>query len=232
MLETIRSFAAERLGESGEAEGLQRSHAAYFLGLAEEAEPHLRGSPLEWLDVLELEHDNFRAALTRSVNADPEAALRLVAALSDFWIARGHLLEGRRSLDRALGAASGRTAARAKALLGSCGLDFRAGSNAAAAALAEESLTIYREVGDGEDAGRSLHLLGILAWVEGEPSGRPSSSMKASLWPARAISRPFGPRRSTRSAFCAGFRETTERQRTTFVRASRCCESSERASRP
>ena len=168
MLDTIHAFAAERLGASDEAEELRRRHATYFVKFAEDAEANWRGSEREWLERLEREHDNLRAALTWSVNADPEAALRLVAALSDFWIARGHLLEGRRSLDRALGAASGRTAARAKALLGSCGLDFRAGGNAAAAALAEESLTIYREVGDGEGVGRSLHLLGILAWVRGQ----------------------------------------------------------------
>ena len=65
MLETIREYAAERLEESGEVEELRRRHAAYFLGLAEEAEPNLRGSPGDWLDRLEREHDNFRAALDR-----------------------------------------------------------------------------------------------------------------------------------------------------------------------
>jgi predicted ATPase/DNA-binding SARP family transcriptional activator len=170
MLDTIHAFAAERLAESDEAAELQRHHAAYFLKLAEEAEANWRGSDQERLERLEREHDNLRAALAWSVDSDPDGALRLVAALSDFWIARGHLQEGRRLLDRALGAVSGRTATRAKALLGSCGLDFRAGSNVAAAALAEESLTIYREVGEGDGAGRSLHLLGVLAWVRGETS--------------------------------------------------------------
>ena len=65
MLETIREYAVERLEESGEAEELRRRHAAYFLALAEEAEPNLRGSPGDWLDRLERDHDNFRAALDR-----------------------------------------------------------------------------------------------------------------------------------------------------------------------
>src|SRR5207245_8088700 len=65
MLETIREYAAERLQESGEGEELRRRHAEHFLALAEDAEPYLRGSPREWLDRLEREHDNFRATLDR-----------------------------------------------------------------------------------------------------------------------------------------------------------------------
>ena len=63
MLETIREYAAERLEESDGAEELRRRHAEHFLALAEEAEPNLRGSPGGWLDRLEHEHDNLRAAL-------------------------------------------------------------------------------------------------------------------------------------------------------------------------
>ena len=65
MLETIREYARERLEESGEAESIKRAHAEYFLALAEEAEPRLWGSEdAEWLDRLEEEHDNIRAALS------------------------------------------------------------------------------------------------------------------------------------------------------------------------
>ena len=104
MLETIREYAAERLEESGEAEELRRRHAEHFLALAEEAEPNLRGrSPREWLDRLEREHDNLRAALDRlEASGESELALRLAGALWRFWYLRGHLAEGRRRLESAL----------------------------------------------------------------------------------------------------------------------------------
>ena len=62
MLETIREFAMERLEESGEATEVRRRHAEHFLALAEQAQPHLRGSPREWLDRLQRDHDNLRTA--------------------------------------------------------------------------------------------------------------------------------------------------------------------------
>jgi predicted ATPase len=65
MLETIHEFAREKLQESAEAEQIKRAHAQYFLALAEEAHPELRGpGQLEWLERLEAEHDNMRAALS------------------------------------------------------------------------------------------------------------------------------------------------------------------------
>ncbi len=127
MLETIREHAAERLEESGEVEELRRRHADYFLGLAEEAEPDLRGSPGDWLDRLEREHDNFRAALDRlEASGDSETALRLAAALWRFWYLRGHLAEGRRRLESALRADERPTAARGKALNGAASLAVNA----------------------------------------------------------------------------------------------------------
>src|SRR5688500_6710465 len=64
MLETIHELAREKLGEGGEAEALERQHALYFMGLAEVAEPQIRGAKqVEWLDRLDDEHDNLRAAL-------------------------------------------------------------------------------------------------------------------------------------------------------------------------
>ncbi len=62
MLETLREYAAERLDASGEAERMRRRHADYFTELASQAEPHLRRDEQEWLDRLERERDNIRAA--------------------------------------------------------------------------------------------------------------------------------------------------------------------------
>ncbi|MFC0861347.1 BTAD domain-containing putative transcriptional regulator [Sphaerimonospora cavernae] len=91
MLGTIRAFCAERLTEAGEDEPMRRAHVAYFLDLAATAEPHLRRSEqLEWLDRLDSEHDNLHAALRRATeDGDIERALRLLSALTGFWVLRG-----------------------------------------------------------------------------------------------------------------------------------------------
>jgi predicted ATPase len=104
MLETVHEFAREKLGQSGEAESIKRAHAEYFLTLAEEADPELRGAnQLEWLERLEAEHDNMRAALSwASERNEAEVALKLGGALSLFWLLRDYHSEGRRWLEEAL----------------------------------------------------------------------------------------------------------------------------------
>src|SRR5215218_139761 len=105
MLETVREYALERLEESGELERLRGRHAGYFLELAEEEERESQG-PLQgaWLDRLETEHDNLRAALAWSLTSqgDTEIGLQLTAALSHFWYMREHHSESRMWLESAL----------------------------------------------------------------------------------------------------------------------------------
>jgi predicted ATPase/DNA-binding SARP family transcriptional activator len=94
MFETVRAFCAERLADSGEQEGFRRAHAAYFLDLAQRAEPCLRRTEqVEWLAVLGAEQGNLEAALRWSVTADPAGALRLVAELTWYWWLRGLTVE-------------------------------------------------------------------------------------------------------------------------------------------
>ena len=104
MLETIREFGLERLREAGEATNARRAHAAGFLAFAERAEPALTGpDQAAWFDRLELEHDNLRTALSWAVDVgDVDLALRLGKSLWRFWVARGHLREGRERLARLL----------------------------------------------------------------------------------------------------------------------------------
>ena len=122
MLETIHEYARERLEASGEAEEIKRLHAEYFLALAEGAEPELTGpDQLACLQRLEAEHDNMRAALTWSLEKEPETALRLAGMLARFWEIRSDISEGSMWLEAAL-RQSGRpdtvteAATRAKAL--------------------------------------------------------------------------------------------------------------------
>ncbi|MDP9368760.1 MAG: NB-ARC domain-containing protein, partial [Chloroflexota bacterium] len=107
MLETVREYAQEQLDASGEQAGVQDRHLGWCLALAESAEPELRGAAQgTWLDRLEGEHDNLRAALTWAAEAaEPESrmrGLRVAAALWVFWLRRGHLAEGRGRLDALL----------------------------------------------------------------------------------------------------------------------------------
>ncbi|MFI0717932.1 AfsR/SARP family transcriptional regulator [Streptomyces sp. NPDC021224] len=96
MLESIRAYGAERLAEAGETERTHRAHAAHFLGFALAADPHLRGAgQLEWLRLLSDERDNLQAALHRTLDAgDIPGAMRLISALSSYWLLRGVRYEG------------------------------------------------------------------------------------------------------------------------------------------
>jgi predicted ATPase/class 3 adenylate cyclase len=180
MLETIHEYAHEKLEESGEAEALRRQHASYFLALGEEAEPHLAGPGLvEWLNRLEEEHDNLRAALGWAlgreggpVDEQDEAGrvameLRLAGALALFWISHGHYSEGRRWLDMGLSrvrAGGSRTVpdvVQAKAIYQAANLAWRQGDNEQATRLLEEALVMYRQLGDKRGIGLSLNYLGI-----------------------------------------------------------------------
>jgi predicted ATPase/DNA-binding SARP family transcriptional activator len=108
LLEIVREYALERLAGSGEADELRRRHLAYFVALAEEADPELsRGSDqIAWFARLEDEHDNLRAALGFALETgDSASALRLAVGIRRFWQIHGHLAEGREALESALAAA-------------------------------------------------------------------------------------------------------------------------------
>lgn len=167
MLETIREYGLECLTASGEEHAVRRAHADYYLALAEAAEPALTGpEQVTWLDRLEVEHDNLRAALQwAEESGEAEIGLRLAGALCQFWLIRGHLREGQERLARLLGlaGASPRTAARAKALMRAGHLADNLSDYAAAHAFFEESLTIRRERGDTSGIAAVLNDLGRVA---------------------------------------------------------------------
>ena len=173
MLETVKQYMRDRLRASGDETHRQDRHLAYFLQLAEEAEPRLRGADQKaWLDRLETEHENLRAALAWSAAAGGEAAsgLRLAGAIWRFWLVRGYCGEGRDSLSVLLATAPGGQGAkaRAKALNGAGALAWRQGDHLSAQALHEESLAISREQGDQWGIASSLNNLGIMARRKGD----------------------------------------------------------------
>jgi tetratricopeptide (TPR) repeat protein len=166
MLETIREYAAEQPDDAG----LARRHAEYYLALAEDAHPRmLRGDRKPWLDRIEAEHDNLRAALDYFAKTRTgELEQRLAGALWRFWQWRGHLTEGRRRLEHALDADERQTAARAWALFGVAVLAGDIRDPAASRLWFEQALPLFEELGDAHAGARVRMNLGILAIQEGE----------------------------------------------------------------
>lgn len=161
MLETIREFALELLEESRHAGELGQRHAEYYVELGDRAEPHLFEFSKEWLDRLDREQHNLRAALDwLESRGDFQAALRLAGALQRFYIVRGHLVEGRRRLATLLEADAQPTAARAKALNGAALLAINTGDPEMALRLAGEALELHERLGDDWGAARSTFVLG------------------------------------------------------------------------
>jgi len=164
MLETIREYGREYLEACGEAQGMQHTHAAYYLALAEEAEQRMPGPERgRLLERLQREHENLRAALAWLMEHNEwEAALRLGGALLHFWWLRGYLSEGRVELAQALAGSQGgvATPVSAKALLAAGTLAALQGDYAQAEALCGESLALFRALGDRRGSAHSLITLG------------------------------------------------------------------------
>jgi predicted ATPase/DNA-binding CsgD family transcriptional regulator len=163
LLEPVGQYARERLRESGGEANTRARHADYYLALAEEAEPGLSGSGQgEWLERLEDEHDNFRAALGFSLeDGDPGLGLRLAGVLGGFWYKRGYLREGRWWLEREL-AAGGTSAAdeRARALDQAGRMALYQGELEPSVALLRESLKLFEGLEDEPGVAASLAKLG------------------------------------------------------------------------
>jgi predicted ATPase/class 3 adenylate cyclase/Tfp pilus assembly protein PilF len=171
MLETVHEFARGKLGASGEAGAVSKHHAEYFLALAEAGESGLRGpEAATWLERLEAEHDNMRAALSWALERNEvEVALRLGVALSWFWSVRGYQSEGRRWLQEAL-AMDGRGSpeVRAMALAGAGSLALEQGDLDRTQKTCEEGLELLAHEAKEEASEAKLLLLGSLGWVAWE----------------------------------------------------------------
>ena len=177
MLETIREYGLEALAASGEMEATRQAHATYYLRLSEEAKPELEGPQQAlWLERLEREHDNLRAAMQWSLEQAEgehgmEMALHLGRALERFWILHGYYKEGRAFLKQALVGSEGVvTLVRAQALSAAARLILGQGDLDEVEVLCEESLALCREIGDAPGIAYSLYLLGAVASGRGNPA--------------------------------------------------------------
>lgn len=151
MLETIREYAAERLVAGEEEDATRRRHAEHYFALAERTAPLLLGPEVaSWLARLEEEHDNLRAALGWAVErGEASLALRLGAALHQFWFMHGHLSEGRRWLAAALAQDAGvLPVVRARALYALAVLVEQQGDSRQAGDLLEESEALFHQAGE------------------------------------------------------------------------------------
>jgi non-specific serine/threonine protein kinase len=166
MLEPVRQYALEKLKESREAGEVRLRHARYYLALAEEAEQWIKGrDQVEWLDTLEAENDNLRAAIGRSLEADdtPTAA-RFGWALSVYWVMRTRREEGRLLMEQTLAQGGGLPAqmrARVLYALALCVNGSR--DDQRLMAISEESAAFFRRAGDRHGEVYALLVLSFAA---------------------------------------------------------------------
>lgn len=198
MLQTIREYAAERLEASGEAVAAFYHHAQFFLDFVKEAEPQMFGDQTgEWLNQLEADHDNIRAALRWYLDrGDGEQGLGLAGALWRFWEVRGYLTEGRTWLEQML--RIGQTASpglRARALNAAGTMARNQGDYVAAREFYQASLDLSRELGDTKGITGALSFLGLVARARGD-----YTTAQASFEEALAIRRRTHDRRGIAGA--------------------------------
>jgi tetratricopeptide (TPR) repeat protein len=221
MLETIREYALVLLAASGEAQAMRERHARYFTALAERAEPELRGAAAaEWLDRLERERANLRAALVWCIDDTPaepqtedqvaasasaradarsEFGLRLSGALQLFWELRGPPSDGRALLAAVLARApqgnGEQRAARARTLYAAGALAAYYDDFVAARAYFEQCLALYRELGDMSGSTTALLRLGGIA-----ASMQEKAVARTLFEEALALFRAMGDRQGTAQA--------------------------------
>lgn len=200
MLETIREYAAEMLEARGEATTTRARHADAMIGLAEQAAPMLSGADQRvWLDRLEHDHDNMRAALDWAVSEPaPDVAVRLCYALWRFWQQRGYLTEARARFESIASQGWDLDAtARARFAEAFGGIAYWQSDHAAAVRWYDEALAIWRTSGDQRELANALFNRAygdLVVIMEGTGSADLQASGRAMLEEALAIYRSLDDR--------------------------------------
>ena len=193
MLETVRAYGTQKLDEAGETRSVMERRAVYFVGLAEAAEPAmLEGSNRQWFKLLNAETGNIWAVVDWAAeNNDPESALRMVGALTQYWWTHGSL---RLLLALVRKVLSLQIEARwlhyhAKALKTAGFLHYLLKEGKAARQAAEEAMAIFKSSGDEAGLASSMHLLGMVLELEGKYE-QAESLIQDSVTIARRVGKP------------------------------------------
>jgi non-specific serine/threonine protein kinase len=191
MLEVIREFAVEQLQATAELDETRRRHAHYFVHLAERAAPMFIGpDPSTWLDTVQREHDNMRAAIRWALETqDADVALRLCLALRMLWYMRGFLAEARAHYDAVLALPSTSELLHAKVLAEASAVARQQSDTAEAAELASRSVASARAAGDRATVAFGLLQQGFAAHIDGR-----YEAAREALEESLAIGRALGDR--------------------------------------
>jgi predicted ATPase/DNA-binding CsgD family transcriptional regulator len=171
MLETIREFALEHLAEAGETKSTRQAHATYFRALAARATQEMEAGRSEktWLDRLDAEYDNVRAALDWMHGSNGQDLLGFAADLAPFWLFRGPAAEGRAWLERALTTDAGMPSIDRVRALGWLGWFVHwQGDTHQGLTLTEEALALARSLGDQKQEADIRGKLGDIACESGD----------------------------------------------------------------
>jgi predicted ATPase/class 3 adenylate cyclase len=172
LLDTIHELAMVRFGELRDQDEVRRRHAEHFIALAEAARPELRGEAHgTWLDRLETERENFRAALSWTADSGRlDLTCRLAAGFAPFWASRGSRTEAHTWMETTL-PARGTLARehRAPYLRWASSVAAESGEHDHARALCEEALALSRAQGDAEGEGQALMQMAYYAFDDGRP---------------------------------------------------------------
>jgi len=163
---TLLEYAQEQLAQTEEAAAIYRAHAGFFNALVLQGESRsMSAGENTWLDRIKIEYDNIRSALSWISKDEPEAGIRLAAALWRFWYLNGYLQEGRRWLEELLTRqpASTDDVIRAKAINRLAVTAVLQGDGATAQTLATQALSVARESGGDGEAATALNTMAIIA---------------------------------------------------------------------
>jgi predicted ATPase/class 3 adenylate cyclase len=191
LLESIREYGKRQSIESGRVDAVRDRHLEFFLSLALQAQPNLKGPDQKsWFSRLEFEHENFRTALDWcfSEGRAPQRGAELATALGWFWFVRGHWSEGTSWLNRSLEALPlSEPAMRAKALILTAWIEIGRDRNRARS-LAEESLALGKDDGDSLICADALNFQSILTREQGDyPGARREATEALRLYEAAAV---------------------------------------------
>jgi tetratricopeptide (TPR) repeat protein len=170
MLETIREYATELLNAAPDCDDIRRAHARNYFKLAIDSESHLTAQDQgEWLDHLEHEKDNLRAAFQRAPELGMlDDALQAAGAIWRFWQQRNHFGEARKIYDRLLDQPGAAPAARAKALVGGGGIAYWQNDFSVVGPWYREAVDLYRSVNDDAGTAEALFNLSYVPLLEGD----------------------------------------------------------------